>query len=122
MSADPLKDGHANPERDPYDSNQAIPTLLATSHRERLRTAVPELELNGLEWFSLAIYPLSGGFQRWSLVSEAKARSGLAFERKLEAPLGRLFGFRLLMCLRRSAQSKNRHSARSPVEQTKIFD
>src|SRR5207253_869867 len=28
MSADPLAEGTPNPQRDPYDSNQAIPTLI----------------------------------------------------------------------------------------------
>ena len=35
MSADPLLDGEPDPHRDPYDSNQAIPTLLATKYRQR---------------------------------------------------------------------------------------
>src|SRR5256885_3765861 len=35
MSADPLTGGIPNSKRDPYDSNQAIPTLIATRDRER---------------------------------------------------------------------------------------
>lgn len=95
-SADPLADGTPDPLRDPYDSNQAIPTLLVTRFRERQRKLVPELELRKVEWFSFLAYPLSGGFKPWSLISGAMARRVLKAEAVLERPLGRCFGFRLL--------------------------
>src|SRR5262245_18187637 len=34
MSCNPLTEGEPDPERSPYASNQAIPTLIATKHRE----------------------------------------------------------------------------------------
>ena len=82
MSANPLMDGEPNPVRDPYASNQAIPTLLATRYRRTLEQAVPQLQLSAVEWFSLFTYPLSGGFQRWSLISPGMATYGLAVERR----------------------------------------
>ena len=44
MSSDPLTEGVPNPRRDPYDSNQAIPTLIATRDRDRFEAFVSELE------------------------------------------------------------------------------
>src|SRR6202008_949349 len=45
MSADPLSSGAPDPARDPYDSNQAIPTLIATRHRRRFGELIPQLRL-----------------------------------------------------------------------------
>ncbi len=63
-SADPLIDGKPTSGRDPYDSNQAIPTLLATRDRERFHKLFPGLRIARVDWFSFAAYPLSGGFQQ----------------------------------------------------------
>lgn len=97
MSADPLIDGEPDPARDPYDSNQAIPTLLVTKHKARQNELVPGLELHNVEWFSFLAYPLSGGFKSWSLISDAMARRVLKLESFLERPIGRYFGFRVLI-------------------------
>jgi hypothetical protein len=67
-SADPLVEGTPNPNRDPYDSNQAIPTLIATRDRDRFHAMFPTLRIRRVDWFSLAVYPLSGGFKAWTLV------------------------------------------------------
>ena len=96
-SADVLKDGNPDPHRDPYDSNQAVPTLLATRDRQRFHRLFPALRIERVEWFSLATYPLSGGFKSWSLVGEAVAHRLLRVERTLEPALGRLTAFRMLM-------------------------
>jgi len=99
MSADPLLDGKPDPERDPYDSNQAIPTLLATREKARLNEMIPELLQHRDEWFAFFAYPLSGGFKSWSLVTEPIARGLLKLESYLERPLGKLLGFRVLIVL-----------------------
>src|SRR5215475_10976747 len=93
-SADVLGDGKPDPRRDPYDSNQAIPTLLATRERERFHRLFPTLRIACVQWFAFAAYPLSGGFQSWSLIGEGMARRLLRLERALEPMLGRLAGFR----------------------------
>lgn len=105
MSVDPLLEGDPDPHRDPYDSNQAIPTLLATKYRSKQREIVPELNLKQTEWFSFVAYPMSGGFKRWSLISDAMARRLLKLESRLERPLGRHFGFRLLSVFEKQAAS-----------------
>jgi SAM-dependent methyltransferase len=97
MSADPLIDGEPDPHRDPYDSNQAIPTLLATRYKARQQELVPGLKQHKAEWFSFLAYPLSGGFKPWSLISDAMVRRLLKMESYLERPLGRFFGFRVLI-------------------------
>lgn len=99
MSADPLATGEPSPGRNPYDSNQAIPTLIATRHRERFHAAMPGLRIADVKWFSFAVYPLSGGFKPWSLLNPTTARLGLAAERPLERLLGRLAGFRMMLVI-----------------------
>jgi SAM-dependent methyltransferase len=102
MSANPLVEGIANSNRDPYESNQAIPTLLATRYREHLERVVPQIEISTVEWFSFFTYPLSGGFQRWGMSSAGAARRGLAFESAFERLFGRVLGFRVLIRMDRS--------------------
>jgi SAM-dependent methyltransferase len=101
-SADVLGDGRPDPRRDPYDSNQAIPTLLATRERERFRRLFPTLRIDCVQWFAFAAYPLSGGFQSWSLIGEGMARRMLRIERALEPLLGPLAGFRLLLIVEKA--------------------
>ena len=62
LSADPLVEGPISAGKDPWDSNQAIPTLLVARHRERLAALLPQLRLQRVNWFSFVAYPLSGGF------------------------------------------------------------
>src|SRR5215831_12119869 len=58
MSADILRGGQPDPRRDPYDSNQAIPTLLATRDRNRFHSSFPELRIARVDWFAFAAYAL----------------------------------------------------------------
>ncbi|HZD62823.1 MAG TPA: class I SAM-dependent methyltransferase [Xanthobacteraceae bacterium] len=102
-SADVLGDGSPDPRRNPYDSNQAIPTLLATRECERFHRLFPTLRIASVQWFAFAAYPLSGGFQSWSLIGEGVARRLLRIERALEPMLGRLAGFRLLLLVEKAA-------------------
>lgn len=99
MNADVLAEGTPDRTRNPYESNQAIPTLLATSQRERFHQAFSDLRVVQTEWFSLFAYPLSGGFKAWSLIGKRLARALLGLESRLERSMGRLFGFRLLMVI-----------------------
>jgi SAM-dependent methyltransferase len=96
-SADVLLDGRPDPHRDPYDSNQAIPTLLATRDRDRFHRLFPGLRIAAVQWFSLAAYPLSGGFKPWSLIGQGMARHMLRLERAVEPALGRFAAFRMML-------------------------
>jgi SAM-dependent methyltransferase len=101
-SAEVLMDGRPDPRRDPYASNQAIPTLIATRDRERFHRLFPMLRIASVEWFALAAYPLSGGFKPWSLVGAGLARQMLRIERALEPALGRLAAFRMLLIVEKA--------------------
>jgi SAM-dependent methyltransferase len=100
-SADPLLDGEPAPDRDPYDSNQAIPSLIATRHRVRFHRLFPDLRIVSVNWFSFAVYPLSGGFRRWSFIPARLARAALTAERVIEPVAGPIAGFRMMMVVGR---------------------
>jgi SAM-dependent methyltransferase len=102
-SAEALADGTPDPQRDPYDSNQAIPTVLVTRERERFHARFPELRIARVVWFGFAAYPLSGGFQPWSLLSADAARRLMRIERAVEPLLGRLAGFRVMIVIEKKA-------------------
>ena len=69
MTADPFAEGVKQSGDDPFDSNQAIPTLMFArkrcAHTHRSRNSRPLASAN-VEWLSLIAYPLSGGFKNWS--------------------------------------------------------
>lgn len=103
LSQDPFAMTTGGSDKDPFDSNQAIPTLLfgREANRLRLADAVPELRVVSIDWLSVAVYPLSGGFKRWCLVPAGWVGSGLALEDRLPLPLRRFCGFRLFVVLER---------------------
>ena len=97
MSVDPLAEGVHDPQRDPYDSNQAIPTLVATRDRGDFERMFPNLKIARVVWFSFLTYPLSGGFKSWSLIPRRWASRTLQFERTIEGAVGRLGAFRMML-------------------------
>ena len=99
MDVDPLIEGSPDLHRDPYDSNQAIPTLLVTKYRDAFHRQFPTLKIRETHWFSFLAYPASGGFKRWSLMTEPMARIVLKLEKYFERALGRYFGFRMLIVI-----------------------
>jgi SAM-dependent methyltransferase len=102
-SIDPLADEMPLSGRDPYDANQAIPTLLATRERARFHLELPELRISRVEWFALAVYPLSGGFKPWSLIGPAAARRLLDIERAVEPIVGRWIAFRMMLTVEKAS-------------------
>jgi SAM-dependent methyltransferase len=96
MVVDPLAAGTITEQKDPYESNQAIPTLLVGRYRDALARAVPGLVLRRVDRFSFWAYPLSGGFQSWSALPAFAAKPLLRLEWRLRRLLGPLAGFRLL--------------------------
>ena len=103
MSADPFAPVAIDPDRDPFDANQAIPSLLFTSAaaRSRLEAVVPSLRVTRVGWLSLFAYPLSGGFQNWSLMPAALVRPMLAIEEKIPEIIRRQMAFRMMVVLDR---------------------
>jgi SAM-dependent methyltransferase len=96
MSDDPLAEGGIDPRRNPFASNQAIPTLLFGRHRDRLARAFPRLRLIERRRIAYFAYPLSGGFKRWSLLPIWAVGPLLRLERWLEPVLHSVMAFRLL--------------------------
>ena len=103
MGADPFAPVAIDPDRDPFDANQAIPSLLFTSAaaRSRLEALVPSLRVTRVGWLSLFAYPLSGGFQNWSLMPAALVRPMLAIEEKIPEIIRRQIAFRMMVVLDR---------------------
>jgi SAM-dependent methyltransferase len=103
MDADPFAPVAINPDRDPFDANQAIPTLLfATSATcRRVEKVIPSLRIRSVKWLSLLAYPMSGGFQNWSLMPAALVSPMLAFEEKVPEVVRRQIAFRMMVVIER---------------------
>jgi SAM-dependent methyltransferase len=99
LRADPLAEV---PAGDPFDANQAIPTLLLERRSAELARRFPSLRLVSLERLAGPAYPASGGFSRRPLLPLPLWRALLAVEDRLPAPAFRLLGFRLLAVLERA--------------------
>jgi len=100
------KDYKLNSEKDPYDSNQAIPTILF----EKQKYLIDELGFSLIQkkWISLFAYPLSGGFKEWSLINKKVAIFLLKLENFLEPFLGKLIGFRIFCVLEKNSEFDQR--------------
>lgn len=103
LSQDPFLMTEKSSAKDPFDSNQAIPTLLfGRKHGlQRLRQTNPEFTVINVNWLSLFVYPLSGGFKNWCLIPRSAVLPGIAFEDKLPTALRRILGFRIFVALER---------------------
>ena len=101
MDADPFAPVAINPDRDPFDANQAIPTLLfATPDAcRRVEEVIPSLRVRSVRWLSLFAYPMSGGFQSWSLMPAALVPSMLTFEEKVPEVVRRQIAFRMMVVI-----------------------
>ncbi|MBL8630447.1 MAG: class I SAM-dependent methyltransferase [Rhodospirillaceae bacterium] len=104
LGDDPLLDGVADPGRDAFDANQAIPTLLFGRHAQRFAADFPTFKVVAKQWLSLFAYPLSGGFKPWSLIPHALVKPVLKLEDVLAPVVGPLMGFRLLVAIEKQTQ------------------
>jgi SAM-dependent methyltransferase len=101
MRVDPLADTPLLDETNPWDANQAIPTLLFGGDCKRFEAAFPALAVQRVERLSLFAYPLSGGFKSWQLLPTSTVGPLLSFEEKVMPLLGRLMAYRLLIVVER---------------------
>jgi hypothetical protein len=106
MAADAFADVAIDPDRDPFDANQAIPTLLFANPAacRRVETVIPSLRVRTVEWLSLFAYPLSGGLQNWSLMPAALVGPMLAIEKKVPEMVRRHIAFRMMVVIERVRQ------------------
>jgi SAM-dependent methyltransferase len=104
MDADPFAEVEINPDRDPFDANQAIPTLLFARPpaRGRVEQVIPSLRVRSVKWLSLFAYPMSGGFQSWSLMPAALVGTMLAFEEKVPEAIRKKIAFRMMVVIERT--------------------
>ena len=103
LRADPLAptSSQGRDVRDPFDSNQAIPTVLFASARGRAAFAreFPSFEVRAVERLAGPSYPASGGFSRGPLLPRALWSALHALEARLPEPLFRALGFRMLVTI-----------------------
>jgi len=104
MRADPLA-AHVHVgdgARDPFDSNQAIPTLLFGRARGAFEAAFPALAVRAVDYLAGPSYPASGGFSRGALLPWPAWSLLHRLESRLPAPVARLLAFRMLVVLERA--------------------
>jgi SAM-dependent methyltransferase len=105
MTVDPLAENfHPSgiTEKDPFDSNQAIPTVLFGRGRAAFERAFPSLRLLSVQHLAGPSYAASGGFSRRALLPMPIWRMLHGFERRLPASVFHLIGFRLLAVIQRN--------------------
>ncbi len=102
----PLLREITNLKSDPYDSNQAIPTLIFDKYRNDFDSLFPDLKVVHKEWLSLFAYPMSGGFQKWQLITERMIRPILKLERYLLPFIGKIAAFRIFIILEKNGREQ----------------
>jgi hypothetical protein len=90
------------PGRTPFDANQAISTILFERSSRRFHDMYPNLRKLRHHRLAFFAYPLSGGFERPSLMPTWMMRPVLTFERFLGA-LSRYLAFRILVVLEKGS-------------------
>ena len=83
---------------DPYDSNQALPTLLFKD-LVKFEELISDFKVIYKKEFGFLTYPLSGGFRTWSLLPSFLYPLFLKIEKFLETYLARHVSFRMLVVL-----------------------
>jgi SAM-dependent methyltransferase len=102
MRADPLAPAATNgSSRDPFESNQAIPTALFGRSRRAFEEAFPELRIQGVERLAGLSYPASGGFSRGPMLPLRLWAALRDLEARYPVPLMRVFAFRLFAVVER---------------------
>jgi SAM-dependent methyltransferase len=100
LSQNPLLLTAPQAGRQPFDSNQAIATILFEKELVRFQLSYPGLAVRQVKRLAFFAYPLSGGFEHPALIPPRLVVPTLKLERKL-GWLARLFAFRLFVVLER---------------------
>jgi len=90
--------GRTTESKEPFEGNQAVPTLIFRRQKERFLEAFPRLRIIRQETMDIFLYPLSGGFHNPSLCPLFLWRPLEIMERVLR-PFNRFLAFRLLVVL-----------------------
>ncbi len=105
LRVDPLADQRGNGSRDPFDANQAIPTLLFGRRRASFESSFPALEIRRIDRFASVSYPASGGFSHRPLLPQPVWAALHRLEGKLPLALIRWAAFRMLIVIERRGQA-----------------
>ncbi|MBJ26608.1 MAG: SAM-dependent methyltransferase [Alphaproteobacteria bacterium] len=104
MKYDPFYKGPVNPKKNPFDANQAIPTLIFCRKKGLKRFSIenPDLNIISCKLLSLFAYPLSGGFREWNLIPKSFIKPLLRVESVLMPILGPIMAFRVLIIIEKN--------------------
>ena len=98
MRVDPLRPDQLSSDQ-PFDANQAIPSLLFGKYLDSFQAKFPSFVLANKQYLSLFAYPLSGGFRPWSLIPKKLVAPLLRIEDWVNPVFGKLCAFRLFVVL-----------------------
>jgi SAM-dependent methyltransferase len=99
---DPLQPITPRDDRRPFDANQAVATILFERSQHAFVAAYPQFQKVLHKRLAFFAYPLSGGFERHSLLPLTFVRPLLAVERMMGF-LSRILAFRILVVLEKKA-------------------
>jgi SAM-dependent methyltransferase len=98
LTQDPLRLTTPRSGRLPFDSNQAMATILFEKELTRFQTRYPGLAVRHVKRLAFFAYPLSGGFEHSSMIPRSLVAPTLRLERKL-GWLAQFLAFRLFVVL-----------------------
>jgi SAM-dependent methyltransferase len=101
MGVDPLAAHEGDGARDPFDSNQAIPTLLFARRQQEFAASFPALSIRSVERMSGFSMPASGGFSHRAFLPWPIWSLWHRIDLQLPAAVMRLIAFRMLVVLER---------------------
>ncbi len=101
FSVDPFRGPMASSDKDPFDGNMAVATMLFLRRREELEKRVPGLKICSVEFSDILLYPLSGGFENPAFCPAPLVPIVRRLERLL-MPAARFLGYRMLAVLEKS--------------------
>ncbi len=99
---DPFGDAGSAAGPNPFDGNQAVPTMLFEARRTDFERRFPRLRVVSVRRLAGPAYPASGGFNRGALLPMALWRALDAVESRLPEAAFRALGFRMLVVLERA--------------------
>ena len=96
MRVDPFGRDSLWKGKDPFEGNQAIPTLMFEKYLRKFEESFPRLKIIQSEKMDSLMYPLSGGFHNPSLCPRF-LWSPLESMERLSGPLSKYVSFRLFV-------------------------
>lgn len=98
---DPFEKGWLEKDKNRFQDNQAIPSLIFERYKHRFAENFPGLKIIKKERTDFIIYPLSGGFHNPSLCPLILYSTFMYLEKILN-PLNRFLAFRLFLVLKKT--------------------